>query len=254
MVWRRLRERHPHVWAFFGRRLAPGEYLGLHLTAGLLVSLAAALLFFLIARAVVGREELTQLDESLAHHFVAHREAEPWSAATFRIITELGSFRFLSTFAVVVALVLLLRRHIMLAMVWLLALAGGGLIDGWLKLLFLRDRPPPELRDWSIDEASTSFPSGHSMGSIVAYGLLAYLLVRWWPRWWARVLAIAVLGALILAIGFSRTYLCAHWFSDVLGGFLAGTVWLAFCISGLEIVRRRRLHHQRALDEPASGG
>jgi undecaprenyl-diphosphatase len=252
MVWRRWHERHPHVWAFFGRRLARGEYLGLYLTIGFIVSLGAGLLFVLIARNVVGQEELTQFDAGLAERFAAHRQAEPWAPAVLRFITELGSFRFLSTYAILVALILLARRHVLLALVWLLALSGGGLIDAWLKLLFLRDRPPPTLQDPWINESSTSFPSGHSMGSIVAYGLLAYLLVLAWPRQWARALVVVALALLVLAIGFSRMCLCAHWFSDVIGGFLAGTVWLAVCISGIETVRRRRLDHQQRNDDTRS--
>jgi membrane-associated phospholipid phosphatase len=31
-----------------------------------------------------------------------------------------------------------------------------------------------------------------------------------------------------------------HYFSDVIGGYAAGTVWLGACVSGLETVRRRR--------------
>jgi undecaprenyl-diphosphatase len=42
-----------------------------------------------------------------------------------------------------------------------------------------------------------------------------------------------------LAIGFSRVYLAEHYFSDVVAGYAAGIVWLAACISGLEIARRR---------------
>jgi membrane-associated phospholipid phosphatase len=45
---------------------------------------------------------------------------------------------------------------------------------------------------------------------------------------------------LALVIGCSRIYLGAHYFSDVLGGFLVGAAWLAACISGIETVRRRR--------------
>src|SRR5258708_25315542 len=37
----RVRQRHPQAWEFVIRRFAPGEYLGLHLTIGLIVSIAA---------------------------------------------------------------------------------------------------------------------------------------------------------------------------------------------------------------------
>lgn len=52
---------------------------------------------------------------------------------------------------------------------------------------------------------------------------------------------ILMLGAvLIVLVGMSRMYLGAHYVSDVIAGFAAGTVWLCACISGLEAVRRRK--------------
>jgi undecaprenyl-diphosphatase len=44
---------------------------------------------------------------------------------------------------------------------------------------------------------------------------------------------------LVLLIGLSRMYLGVHYFSDVVAGYAAGTVWLTACITGLEVVRRR---------------
>jgi undecaprenyl-diphosphatase len=43
---------------------------------------------------------------------------------------------------------------------------------------------------------------------------------------------------LILLIGFSRLYLGAHYFSDVMAGYVAGLGWLAIVVSGTEIARR----------------
>ena len=45
-------------------------------------------------------------------------------------------------------------------------------------------------------------------------------------------------SALVLLIGLSRMVLGVHYFSDVLGGYAAGVVWLAACITGLEVARR----------------
>jgi hypothetical protein len=44
---------------------------------------------------------------------------------------------------------------------------------------------------------------------------------------------------LVLFIGFSRLYLGAHYFSDVMAGYIVGMAWLATVISGTEIARRQ---------------
>jgi len=87
---------------------------------------------------------------------------------------------------------------------------------------------------------SYSFPSGHAMGSLVGYGMLAYLLViSWADRWQVRVAIVSIAALLILAIGVSRLYLGVHYFSDVVGGYAAGVLWLSAYITGLEIARRQ---------------
>jgi undecaprenyl-diphosphatase len=77
------------------------------------------------------------------------------------------------------------------------------------------------------------------MGSLIGYGMLAYVLMLLWIHRRSAQIAVA-LGAtvLIVAIGVSRLYLGVHYFSDVVGGYAAGVLWLAACVSGLEVARR----------------
>jgi undecaprenyl-diphosphatase len=56
----------------------------------------------------------------------------------------------------------------------------------------------------------------------------AMLLVIAWLAGWARLqlwgIAVAVV---VLAVGTSRIYLGAHWFTDVLGGYALGAAWVS---------------------------
>jgi undecaprenyl-diphosphatase len=63
------------------------------------------------------------------------------------------------------------------------------------------------------------------MNSLVFYVALAVVL---WSVSGRRVGIAAVTGAIVLSllIGLSRIYLGAHYFTDVAGGLLAGTIWL----------------------------
>ncbi|MBL8797404.1 MAG: phosphatase PAP2 family protein [Planctomycetia bacterium] len=74
----------------------------------------------------------------------------------------------------------------------------------------------------------------------VCYSLGGCLLVAMpWQRG-VRLGFLVALALLILAVGFSRFYLGVHWFSDVLGGFLAGGAWLAVGLFGCEVYRQKR--------------
>lgn len=91
-----------------------------------------------------------------------------------------------------------------------------------IKMLVHRARPMSDMVQ-QLHLHDYSFPSGHATGSIAVYGTLACLLWTRLPRPWARFCAIA-LGVLILLIGFSRVYLGVHYPTDVLGGWILGSL------------------------------
>jgi membrane-associated phospholipid phosphatase len=223
---------------FWRRRWSREEALGLHLTLGLLACLVLVAAFALLGRTVLRQSRLVAFDDHLGRRLAENRAEDPAVRQLFLAITWAGSPPVLATLAVGGALGLLLARRRLLASVWLLGLAGSGLLDASLKLLYVRDRPP--FRDQAIEETTFSFPSGHSLGSLTAYGLLAYLLMRTvgWPGW--RIVIAVTAAVLILAIGFSRIYLGAHYASDVLGGYILGSAWLTACVVALETAGRIR--------------
>lgn len=235
--FQRFKKRHPAAWDFVAARFAPGGYLGLHLTLGLLISLAGLWLFGGITEDVINHDPLTQFDATLLDWFHAH--ATTAGSTIFSGISHLGSVVTLAAIALVVGLLLAVRRQWIVLGGWVAALAGAGLLDGVLKLVIRRPRPPYAAA--FLTQFSWSFPSGHAMGSLVGYGMLAYVAVVFWVHSRRGQVAV-VLGAglMILAVGLSRLYLGVHYFSDVVAGYAAGLLWLSACISGLEIARSPR--------------
>src|SRR5262249_11541170 len=82
-----------------------------------------------------------------------------------------------------------------------------------------------------------SFPSGHALGSIVAYGSLLLVFLPAVPRRLRRV-AIAVAAAIVVLVGFTRVALGVHYVSDVLAGWLLGVAWLTVPASAFRLGRR----------------
>jgi membrane-associated phospholipid phosphatase len=131
------------------------------------------------------------------------------------------------------------RRY--LAFAWFGVILGCAILNSATKYEFDRDRPPENLRHRAVLESNKSYPSGHSMGSAVGYGMLAYALILPQRRRPRRIAALLWSGGMIVAVGLSRVYLRAHWFSDVVAGWTIGLCWLFFCIAWLELYRRKRL-------------
>ncbi len=124
----------------------------------------------------------------------------------------------------------LLKRRSIEAFCLLVSAIGGWLINNALKIVIARPRPAVHLVEVYVEHQTRSFPSGHVMSYVALYGFLFYLVYVLTPRSLLRSALLAVLGSLVALVGLSRVYLGAHWASDVIGGYLFGTIWLALII------------------------
>jgi len=85
-----------------------------------------------------------------------------------------------------------------------------------------------------VHESSFSYPSGHSVGAIALYGLLAYMIVKSkLPRSISWTLA-TLLSIFVASVLYDRLYVGVHWGTDVIGGAIIG---LACAILAVGIAR-----------------
>jgi membrane-associated phospholipid phosphatase len=214
------------------------EISAAHMRNDLLIFAAFAMLLFLVllTRAVKWEwAPLAEWDRVCCERLHEHGRTSPSVVAFFHAFTFLASTRMLFLEATAVALVLSVRRHWRLALAWMTALCSGYLMIHVLKVIV--GRPRPVFPDPFELPTNFSFPSGHAGGAALVFGLLAYLLARYWPN--RRWTAYACCSAFILAIGFSRLYLGAHWFSDVVGGVIIAMAWNLVAIAVMERIPSR---------------
>src|SRR5215212_193722 len=237
----RLLRRYDTQLRWMLRRLTPGQYLGLHLTVGLVAAAGSLWLFGGLVEDLITGDPLVRFDRVVADYL--HSHATPALTKFFLVVTAFGSLEAIVLLGVVVAAILAWRRRWVLFGTWLAAVAGSALLDWLLKGLF--QRPRPHFAHPLLVETSYSFPSGHAMESFVVYGMLAYLAVLALKTWEARVAAVCGAALLVVLIGFSRMYLGVHYFSDVIAGYAAGGVWLSALITGAETIRRGGKHENK---------
>ncbi len=155
--------------------------------------------------------------------------------AVVKAITWLGSGGVLWTVIGLAAVVLAIRRRWRLAIYLLVSGAGALVLDPVLKSLVGRLRPV--VANPVAHGNGNSFPSGHSLSSIVCYGAIFLVFLPAVRGRWHRVF-IAGTGALIALIGISRILLGVHYISDVLGGWALGITWLGLTALAFELTRR----------------
>ncbi|HKO87538.1 MAG TPA: phosphatase PAP2 family protein [Burkholderiales bacterium] len=194
--------------------------------AGLAALFASIYVFIELADEVEADEDLHQFDLALAG--AMDKTSPDFVLTAFQWITHLGDGWTITALGIAVGLALGYWRRWRLLWAWTIALAGSALLNELLKAVFERGRPPA-----STLTDSWSFPSGHAMNSLVAYGMLSYLLLRVAPPDW-RPGIIAAAVAVVLLVGGSRLFLQAHYLSDVLAGYAAGMAWLIMMIAAAQ--------------------
>ncbi len=197
----------------------------LALVAAGFVGLFICLMAFGAIAEDVHEQEASALD-ALATPLL-HDLSSPTLDALMNAIAALGSPLVVVPLFVVAVVLLIWRGHRRQAAFLTVLVAGSLILNQSLKLVF--QRPRPQL-DWANVQPEYSFPSGHSMNSLVFYVGLALIV---WAIWGRRAGLIALVAAIGLAflIGLSRIYLGYHYFTDVVGGFLAGAAWLLIVVA-----------------------
>ncbi|MGW1957844.1 phosphatase PAP2 family protein [Streptomyces sp. NPDC001920] len=192
---------------------------------------ALALCFALLLALVAVRwYPLTSLDGDIAR--TTHRWAVQESGVTqaFRILTDWvwdpWTMRLLCG---LVAVWLVWRRAARWTAVWLVATCVlASVVQQTLKATV--DRPRPVWPD-PVDSAHyAAFPSGHAMTATVVCGLLLWLLRRHGtaPALWRAAVAVAAVS--VLGVGLTRVWLGVHWATDVVGGWLLGTLVVVLAV------------------------
>lgn len=108
---------------------------------------------------------------------------------------------------------------------------GESLLNVGIKNIVRRSRPNILQL---VFEDSYSFPSGHTMFSVVLYGFLIYLVSQSKFNKKIKYLCCIFLGLIPILVMVSRIYLGVHYFSDVMGGMFLAIAYLVIVIVVLE--------------------
>jgi undecaprenyl-diphosphatase len=202
---------------------------GIFLISGVVIAVACTWAFSEIALHV--RAGSTQsFDDSVMRWIGGHQV--PALQSMMLEITALGTGVVVAMIVLVAGMFLWLNRHKHSAILLFVATGGGIVLDNLLKLGFNRARP--QIFHWGTYAASSSFPSGHAMSSVVVYGTVAYLAARLQRNVASRLLTLVLAAVMIVLICASRLYLGVHFPSDVLAGVIVGLAWAGFCMATLE--------------------
>jgi membrane-associated phospholipid phosphatase len=249
----RIGDRDLTAWpSRFGAWIASAALAGARWTSGHAVLVVIAVAGGVLATVLTGvsaeiydaveeGDGVTGLDRPALNAAIALRTPLADQVATW--FTDLGGPVGMTVLATVVtvAMAVVWRSRTPLVLM-VIAVAGSLAMTTVGKVLVGRVRPP-QTDAVAPFESSPSFPSGHSLNSVVIAGLIAYLLVRRQLRRRTRILTVCVAALFALAMGLSRVFLGHHWMTDVLVAWTLGLAWLALVVTAHRLfltVRRAR--------------
>ncbi|MDT4922096.1 MAG: hypothetical protein QOI15_2998 [Pseudonocardiales bacterium] len=170
--------------------------------------------------AVIVRSPVLNLDQWVGG--VTWRQQYPGLLHIVRGIVDMGQRRPVTQFVVPLLLLVAWRTRSSRPMVTLLvALVALNLSVGVVKLGTGRLGPRGGHAVGELFSGGDIYPSGHVSNAVVMYGLVAmFVPVR------HRAKAAVAGAVLAVLVGIGTLYLKTHWFTDVVGGWLAGTLVL----------------------------
>ncbi|MFC5196557.1 phosphatase PAP2 family protein [Bizionia hallyeonensis] len=177
-------------------------------------------------------DSIAQFDTAVTRFILSYRSESLTQYFTF--ITEVGDiYGYLIVFTLCTILFYLILKSwnyvVQLSLVMLLALSSNLI----LKQIINRSRPELE---HLVTVKTLSYPSGHAMTAMAFYGFLIFLFYGFKIHRFLKFTIITLLIFLIFSIGISRIYLGVHFPSDILGGFVAGFIWVIFCAIVFSII------------------
>lgn len=178
-------------------------------------------------------DTLARYDAAITDYIISFRN--PSLTAFFKFVTDIGD---VTGYIIVLVLFVLLSWRVIKSWKYILqsvvVLVLATLSNMALKRFIDRARPGIE---HLVSVKTLSYPSGHAMGAMAFFGFLIYLISKLRINRILKYSLMVLVAFLILSIGISRIYLGVHYPSDVAGGFIAGFIWVVFCILIFDVIQ-----------------
>ncbi|MFB4165780.1 phosphatase PAP2 family protein [Alteribacillus sp. JSM 102045] len=144
-------------------------------------------------------------------------------------ITKIGDTEIILLLTLCITLIFIYKRDWFNSIFFLTLSLGGFILNFSLKLLFGRERQGElsfiEVFSYSFEIPSYSFPSGHTMRTVILFGFLLYLSSQLIKRMPLRYCIYFICLLIIIGVSLSRIFLEAHYFSDVISAISIALSW-----------------------------
>ena len=212
-------------------------------TIVLLVALGLAIIAFVVLALAARTTPYFPLDLTVAR--AVQSIPAPWFHSFMVAVSWPGFPPQVYIFVVIVAIAFYAGHRRREAVYLVVSSVGIATVSQGVKLLVDRPRPSPSLIHVllpGLNGGHWSFPAGHVESYVVVFGFIMFVAYTEWRPSIART-AVLLFGLLmIMLIGVSRIDSGEHWFSDVAGGYLLGSMFLIAVLCFFRRGQQRAAH------------
>ncbi len=237
---RRLAERHARL----ATRIGPHPALIVSLSIGAVIATLAAIGSARIYDSVADDNGIESLDIPVLHRAMRMRSRplDGLAAGIARVFGPIG----LPLLGLAAAGAIAAKDRSRTPVTLVVAAGIGSLLMTLGGKDVIKRHRPPKRDAIPPYEHSPSFPSGHTLNTTTVTAVLAYLLALRQTRTSSQTATISAAVGTSIAVGLSRVLLGAHWFTDVLVGWVSGTGWVALIITSHRLHLTFARNHQRS--------
>ncbi|UCZ54217.1 phosphatase PAP2 family protein [Bacillus shivajii] len=160
--------------------------------------------------------------------------SSPIVVDVMNVVSPIGSGETILILMVIIASILIFLKKYYYSILVVVITVGGVALNFVLKILFQRERPGEmsyiEVFGYSVELASYSFPSGHTMRTVLLFTFIIYISYLFIHNTALRVLAYIVCTVIIAGVALSRIITGAHFPSDIFAAISISIVWFGLVV------------------------
>ncbi|RNA68568.1 phosphatase PAP2 family protein [Alteribacter keqinensis] len=187
---------------------------------------------FILVSVLSIQNHLTALDQVIIRTVQA--PLTPFITGLMEKATKIGSGEVILIITVITGFYLIMKKMFGYTILLISLVFGGILLNFALKVLFQRERPGEmsviEVFGYSLELSSYSFPSGHTMRSVILFSFFIYLCYQLISKQLIKLTATLFLLGIILTVSLSRIVTGAHFPTDILAAVTISIFWFYVCL------------------------
>ena len=207
---------------------------------GKVIGITILTVIFIIIAILVQNGKTVAFDKAVTKLVVTNISGD--ANKILQVITTMGGTVVLPSIIIIATIILICIKKGKYALMIFSNALCSTIMYNIIKQIIQRPRPYPF---YFIEETGYSFPSGHATSNMAVFGLLIYFVWTNVKNKKIKILLTILLSLWILIMGITRIYFNVHYPSDIVAGFVLGSICVLLTITVQEKIYKKNFKNSK---------